>query len=60
MRAGLNSALLAGAVFGVLDGVVAGLRVDLTGLHPWLGSLGAAAAVYCLAWMALMLPYPRP
>lgn len=56
LRAGLNAALLAGAVFGVLDGVVAGVRVDLTGLHPWLGSMGAAAAVYCLAWMALMLP----
>lgn len=56
LRAGLNAALIAGAVFGALDGVVAGLRVDLTGAGAWLGSVGAAAAVYCLAWMALMLP----
>lgn len=56
LRAGLNAALLAGAVFGVADGIVAGVRTDLEGLHPWLGSLGASAAVYCLAWLALMLP----
>lgn len=56
LRAGLNAALLAGAVFGAIDGAVAGLRVDLSGLHAWVGSLGAAAALYCLAWMAWMLP----
>jgi arylsulfatase len=56
LRAGLNAALLAGACFGVLDGLVAGRLVGLAGWNPWLGSLGAAAALYCLAWMALMLP----
>lgn len=56
LRAGLNAALLAGALFGGIDAVVAGLRVGLSGAWPWLGSLGAAALLYSLAWMLAMLP----
>jgi arylsulfatase A-like enzyme len=56
LRAGLNAALLAGALFGGIDAVVAGLRVGLSGAWPWLGSLGAAALLYSLAWLLAMLP----
>lgn len=56
LRAGLSAALPAGALFGGIDAVTAGVRVGLSGAWAWIGSLGAATLLYSLAWMLALLP----
>ena len=54
-RAALNAGLLAGFLLGLWDGVVAGLRTDLTGAWNWIGCLGGTVLTYGVFWIVVLL-----
>ncbi|HVS09126.1 MAG TPA: sulfatase [Planctomycetota bacterium] len=55
LRAALNAGLGAGALLGLADGIVAGLRTDLSGAWNWIGCLGGAVVLYGVFWSAVLL-----
>ncbi len=54
LRAALAAGLLSGTVFGLADGVVAGLRTATSGLATWAGCLGLSVLVYDLFWVVAL------